>query len=259
MFTSLLLLASLSSPRAAVPPLSVLGLEAKYGEFLTEHLAGAIREGGATTVTAREMAAVLGLERQRQLLGCTDAGSTCMAELAAAMGSDFVVLGDVALVDQRTYQVNLKVIDAGSGKVMATRKGRVTGEAALLDGVARAGYELARSLPGTSGAPPKSFAKTPLRGLGVALGVTALAAIGVGVGFSLSALDAHQGLTQRTLSLDEARGLVAQGKLAQGVGAATLIAGGVTLAIGVLLFLLKDDTPLLATLESFGFGGASWR
>lgn len=258
MFAALVVLTALASPRAAVPNLAVIGLDAKYGEFLTEHLAAAVRESGVQTVTSREIGAVLGLERQRQLLGCTESGS-CMAELAAALGSDDVVLGDIAQLDRGTYQVNLKVVEAGSGQVIATRRGRVTGEAALLDALSRAGYELGRLLPGNTLTVTRSFARTPLRGLGIGLGAAGLVAIAVGVGFSFSALDAHQALTKRELSLDQAQTLVAQGKLGQSAGLAALVGGGVALAAGLILFFVRDDTPLLTVLETLSGGGLSWQ
>ena len=61
--------------------------------------------GKVKVMTSGDVAAVLGAERQRQLLGCSDAASSCMAELASALGADAIAIGDIAVITGSSYQV----------------------------------------------------------------------------------------------------------------------------------------------------------
>src|SRR5438132_10875798 len=90
---------------------------------LTEQLANVYAEtfaaklqacGGITVMTPKDIAAVLGIERQKQLLGCSDEASSCSAEIAGALGVDGIIRGDVARVGT-AYQINIRVLSAKSG------------------------------------------------------------------------------------------------------------------------------------------------
>ena len=87
-------------PKLAAPGLNGVGLDAAFAGFAGEHLAQQLREAGLEVVTGSEIGAVLGIERQKQLLGCS-AGASCMTELANALGADGVVLGDLAQVGSK--------------------------------------------------------------------------------------------------------------------------------------------------------------
>lgn len=97
--------APLAPLKLVAPGLQVVGLDPKIGDFLTEHVAQQMKLAGVDIITQREMASLLGLERQKQLLGCSDASSSCMAELASALGADGVLLGDLARFGGR-IQIN---------------------------------------------------------------------------------------------------------------------------------------------------------
>jgi hypothetical protein len=56
------------------------------------------------------MQTMLGLERQKQLMGCSDASSTCMTELAGALGARLVLTGSVTRLGD-AYQLNLQTVD----------------------------------------------------------------------------------------------------------------------------------------------------
>lgn len=62
----------------------------------SEVLATHLREHGLKVMTGRDIGAVLGLERQKQLLGCMDDSTSCSAELAGALGVGALVVGTVA-------------------------------------------------------------------------------------------------------------------------------------------------------------------
>ncbi len=128
--------------KLVAPGLQVVGLDAKLGEFLTEHTAQSMKLAGVDVVTQREMQSLLGLERQKQLLGCSDAASSCMAELASALGADGVLLGDIAKFGGR-IQLNLKVVSSTSASTVAAYSDTVGTEDAALDSLTRGANQMA--------------------------------------------------------------------------------------------------------------------
>jgi TolB-like protein len=112
----------LAAHSLALPGLNSVGLEpgadTLYGELLSQELS----KRGVVVMTGRDVAAVLGLERQKQLMGCAET-SGCVAELAAALGVEGVVVGDVGKLGSEIL-VNLKVLSASTGTVLAQYSNR---------------------------------------------------------------------------------------------------------------------------------------
>lgn len=87
MLTPTLLLCVLSAaPKVAVTRFSVIDLRDARAEFYTEHFADRLHDQGVDVVTPREVQALLGLDRQKQLLGC-DESSSCVTEARRARSS----------------------------------------------------------------------------------------------------------------------------------------------------------------------------
>lgn len=61
-------------------------------------------------LTSSDLRQAVGLEQERQMMGCDDDGS-CMAEVAGALGADLVVFGSVGRLGAVTV-VNLNVFDS---------------------------------------------------------------------------------------------------------------------------------------------------
>jgi TolB-like protein len=98
-------------PRIAVMDLRSLGTEANTAELLSEiALTEATTIGGVEVIGRSEINAVLGLEKQKQMFGCAEDGS-CLAEIAGALGVDFVVIGSVGRIGQ-LYRLDMKLLDA---------------------------------------------------------------------------------------------------------------------------------------------------
>jgi hypothetical protein len=81
--------------KVAAPGLLCEGVSVSACTALNERLAETLRQHGHQVVTQRDMAVVLGMERQRQLMGCREGSESCLAELAGALGVDGVVQGGV--------------------------------------------------------------------------------------------------------------------------------------------------------------------
>jgi hypothetical protein len=175
-----LLLTSISAAaeplKLVVPDFNAVGPTKEKAQFFTEHISGRLAEVGASVTTARALQSLIGIERQKQLLGCASEGSSCIAELASALGSDALLLGDIAQIET-LFQVNLKVINGSNGKVLASYQARVSSEAALLDELDRAAF----SLVSDAATALHRDAPRPLKGRGVSLRLVAIAPLAVGV------------------------------------------------------------------------------
>ena len=51
------------------------------------------RRGFFQVISQQDIATMLGLERQKQLMGCADDSTSCLAELSGALGARFVMSG----------------------------------------------------------------------------------------------------------------------------------------------------------------------
>lgn len=144
MVATLALLALSASPvKVAATGLRAINLDPKLVQFYSEHLAQQLGYAGVQVTTQDQMTAVLGLERQKALLGCDEA--SCAAELAGALGVDGLLSGDVAKVID-TYQINVKVIAANDARVLASYAARTDDEEAVLNILTTAARALAKEL-----------------------------------------------------------------------------------------------------------------
>jgi hypothetical protein len=73
------------------------------------------RRGYFTPTSMKELQTMLGVERQRQLMGCSDAANQCMAELADAIGARFVLNGALTRLGD-AYQLALQTIDTNKAQ-----------------------------------------------------------------------------------------------------------------------------------------------
>ncbi len=256
LLTAVLLGADPSPPKLAMPGLSVIGIEAQYAEFLGEHLAQQLTFEGLDVVTTKEIASLLGIERQKQLLGCGETASSCIAELASALGADGVLMGDVAKVGGKT-QINLKIISARDGTTLAAFSDRVEGEEAVLDGLTRASAQLAEgtakalkrtlvpvalSLRGGASTPPwwvPVVAGAVVAGTGVVLFLLGNADYARLVGATPTA---RIGLTEAASLRDGGALKQGLGVTLIGVGAAAIVGGGVWWLLG------RTSGPALAVV-----------
>ena len=98
------------------------GVDAQVASALTEALTVEVAARGFfDVVSSKDLQTLLGLERQRQVMGCTDKGSSCLAELADAIGARFVLSGSVTQLGS-AFQLNLQTLDT----VLAAPLGRST-------------------------------------------------------------------------------------------------------------------------------------
>jgi hypothetical protein len=120
--------------KLVVLPLAPLGGVADgTARLLGDALAGELRRrAGVSVLTQSDVAALLGLEKTRQMLGCSEAG--CMAEIGGALGADRVVHGSLGRVGD-SLVVNLSALDPKRGRAAASVSERLrgAGDEAFLD------------------------------------------------------------------------------------------------------------------------------
>ncbi len=138
-----LLVAAPAAPsqiKLASPGLSYVNVDPAAGDFFLDYFAKQIELRGVRVTTNREIAALVGFERQKQLLNCGDGGTSCLAELAGALGVDGLITGSLAKVGNG-YVINLKVVD-NEARTLAIFSERLKSDEALLDWLTSASEKL---------------------------------------------------------------------------------------------------------------------
>ena len=121
LLTSLLSLLAAAPTSVAMPTFNIVNVTSQEGALYAELLSARFAELGVRVVSARDIQTLLGLERQRALPGCNE--TSCIAELAGALGVDDVLLGDLAKVDGG-WLVTLKLISSRDGSTRARFDGQ---------------------------------------------------------------------------------------------------------------------------------------
>lgn len=154
-------------PPAEKPQLLFVGVRAGLG--VTADEAAAVSSfvqsqlddvGRYKIISSADLATLLGIERQRQLLGCSDESSNCMTELAGALNADRLVTGDYSKVEG-TFVLNLSMLDPRKASAIARVSRSEADASRLLDEAVGAVYDLANRDPLNEGRPV-----APERGFG---------------------------------------------------------------------------------------------
>ncbi|MBI5496592.1 MAG: hypothetical protein HY904_16335 [Deltaproteobacteria bacterium] len=110
---------------AAAAPLKVAVVDLTVGEGAAAGMAGPLTQavvaevrkvGGTEVLTREEIAAVLTLEQQKQLLGCTS--DKCRAELGSLLGVDRLLMGDLGRLGE-SWLLHLKLLDVRQARVVS--------------------------------------------------------------------------------------------------------------------------------------------
>lgn len=222
-----------------------------------------LSQGGTVRVTTpRDVITVLGIERQRQLMGCADDSSSCLAELAGALGSEGIVMGEVAQVG-RVLQLTIKILSPGGRPLYSTLR-RVKGEEAMLAELDAVALEAVAALT-TVLRPVKVVEAPPVKAAEVVvtapvpppaapapvapwvvLGVGGAFAVAGGVLQGLAVADFNR-LSDHSAQVDSPTALRDAGKLKQLIGLSLLGAGGAAVIAGAL-WLALVPSPVAPTV-----------
>ncbi|MHB8416533.1 MAG: PEGA domain-containing protein [Myxococcales bacterium] len=120
-----LALALAAPQRLAVLDLKPLGAPPDVAHTLTGVIAEeAGKIPGVTAMSQAEIGALLGLERQKQMLGCGD--ESCLAEIGGALGAKQVISGSLGKVGG-SFVLQLELVDTAHARV-AGRESRTLGD-----------------------------------------------------------------------------------------------------------------------------------
>ncbi len=128
--------------RLAATSFQFVNIAPELATFCSEHFAQQLTLEGIRVTTPNEISTMLGFERQKELMGCTDKSTSCLAELANALGVDGLITGTVGRFG-KSYQVNIKILSAADARPVVAHSGRVKGEEDLIDEYTRAAAKLA--------------------------------------------------------------------------------------------------------------------
>jgi hypothetical protein len=214
---------------AARPTILILDLEAKGvdpgdAHFVTSEIARTMGAPGTVEVlTASDLRRLAALEGEKQAVGC-DAAS-CLAEIASAMGAEYVVFGSIGRVGEIVV-VELSLFEAAKARPVGRRDLKAQTTGGILEAIPREVHLLAGDLlpPWVEQAPRDSGVSPLLVVGGVIAGVGAVVALGGG---ALAGVAAGSVLDEKAAAADrnDAKGLGAASTIAAAVGAAVALVG----------------------------------
>lgn len=234
--------------KLAVPDVQGVNITPELGRFYSTEVARFLRSEGLEVVSAADIASILGMERQKQLLGCGD-GTSCMAELGSALGCDLILSLNLARLDDDSYRGSIRVLSSIDGRARAEEAVEGRGQRALLDALERASSRLAKKLlPQREGPPARSFAWVPLAGGAVA---------GLVGGISLGIAHGNYARIPTVGDLSTATMLAREGETAQALGWSMIGVGTGALLGALALFLFGGPADAPKASVSVSSTGAS--
>jgi hypothetical protein len=242
-------------PSVAFPGLNAVNLVAGEGELRTEVIAQRLSARGVKVVTGRDLATVLGVERQQQLMGCGSEASSCAIEMLAAAGTGVVLSGDLGNLGGE-YTLTLKALSTKDGHVLAQHSGHARGEAELSALFDAAVNVLAAALAPNS---PMAISPTvtvvrPTRSWSWLPAAVGVLSVGAGVTFEVLASGKYATLTTGMRPLSMAQSLASDGKTFEFVALGSFIGGGVAIAVAAVLFFLPAPVQTALGLEPMSTG-----
>ncbi len=127
------LIAGATPLKLAVPNFQAVGVEQALVDAWAERLVTLLgTEGDIKVISSRDIGAIVGFERQRELTGCTDGRSSCLVELAGALGVDAILSGTLAR-SEKNFTATLRALKTTDGSVVWSATERLRGEDQLQD------------------------------------------------------------------------------------------------------------------------------
>ncbi|MBL8951328.1 MAG: hypothetical protein JNK82_11155 [Myxococcaceae bacterium] len=146
--TAALAAAAAERPKLAFTGLTGAGLTDEEARTVTDFVEAELLATGAyQVVSRRDIETLLGIERQKQLLGCSD--ESCMAEIAGALDVDRA-LNATATRSGDTVLVTFTLLDPRTAQVVSRAVRTIDARGDLdpvLDGARSATYEVANADP----------------------------------------------------------------------------------------------------------------
>lgn len=155
-FTSWALVAAVSQAAPSVAVFNLKegkGVDEKTASSISSVLVAEVRKSEAFSrvVASSELEALMGFERQRQLIDCN--ATSCMSEIAGSLGVDAILVGELGRVGSR-FVLDVKLIDVKTAAVRFAFNEPLKGdEDAVLDAIPRVVAAMTAKLSGTASTP----------------------------------------------------------------------------------------------------------
>ncbi|MBK7863457.1 MAG: hypothetical protein IPJ65_33615 [Archangiaceae bacterium] len=243
----------------ALPELNSVKLEAGELALYSSLLSQKLQARGVKVITARDFSAVMGLERQKQLLAAEGCSDSCITELAAAMGVDAMVVGDIGKPGT-TYALSFKVLAARDATVLALDSAQVANADLMDAALDHAAWSLLQQLKAThpelepGPEPGVASAAGPRRSWAIAPAAVAVATLAAGAVGLLLANGRYEQLLKAS-TVGEAQQLRDSGKTLQLLGWVGVGVGAAAAVTAAVLFALGSRAPVTASVSVVPGGG----
>ena len=204
------------------------------------------RDKRIEVTTASDIAQLLGVERQKQLMGCDSNTESCMAELASALGADGTLVGSITHTGD-SYLAVVKVIRQKNGSVWWSVSGRMTGEPALLDWLDQQAQEVTRTL----------FPSAPVPVGPLLLGGAGVVALGVGATMLVLSNTVSLRAVQNAGTPSELERVIETGRTQGTVGVVLASVGGAALATAIVWAAVRTEPSASVSLVPIPGGMAA--
>lgn len=221
-----------SKPTVLVLDLEPAGVSKDDAHFVTAEIARTLAEPATVNVlSAADLRRLASLESDKQAMGCE--AQSCLAELANAMGAEYVVFGTVGRIDEQ-FMLEVSLFAAVAARPVGRRDVKASSLSLLLKRTPREVHALAGELLPPYAGPDEDEASGPSALLiagGVTAGVGAMVALvgAGGAGFAASrVLDDKVAARER----NDAKGIGAIATIGAGAGGALAAVGVGLVALG---------------------------
>jgi hypothetical protein len=209
-------------------------------------------------LSSSDFTAMMGLDRQKQLLGCGEQANSCLAELSGALGAPLVVSGSLQRAGGKT-RLDLKLMRTVDAVIISRQGAFLESDADVFTVVAPLAKTLAAVALGkeppaaAASAPAAAVVAAPAASQGTSRSVPALIVTAVGAAAAIAggAVLVVQQLDGDSLSKGISNGSVEVDSAVQSRGAIysqrtigfVLVGAGAAIAVGGLTWFLLSGSP----------------
>lgn len=230
--------AAQAKPRVLVLELERNNVDEAIGDVLLAALVEAMAEREIEVISSADLKQLADLEADRQATGCDT--TSCLAEIAGAMGARYVVFGALTSVDDLKV-ANLSLFDAEQAKPVGRQTIRGESARELIDATPAAAdallvpLDLAPRALASSSAPATQSEGSPLMPVGIGVAAVGGVALVIGAGALAGALVVRQDPSAHSDLKNTADVALLAGGVAAALGLLGAAAGG-----GLLLFSVLE-------------------
>lgn len=249
--------------RMVVTDFDVSGIPERTARIVADNLVAELRKlDGVSVVGMSEVRAMLAAEADRQTMNCSE--SSCLAEVADALGADILITGRIAVLDGATV-LSVRRIEQMKAAVTGTIEERLAGDggnellAAVGPTVEKLFPDIALKAGATRGVPKEKalVLNPPPLPPWSTLGVAGVAVAVVGMGVALGALAGQSAATAQGLVDDSAQGPVQGALVVKQVETSSTLATAANVSFGVAGALVLGAGVMALFTDWLGYGAAS--